>query len=73
MHSERPCIDVDVNSKTAHHHYNPSTDVTVYRIGCNLGVTRTLREVVIANMRFYGWIAFVLEVSSTASNRLVRT
>ena len=62
-HAERPCIDVDVNNEGAHFKYNPSTDVTVYRVGCNLGVTRTLREVVFANLRFYGRIAFILEVS----------
>jgi len=62
-HSERPCIDVNVNSADAHYKYNPSTDVTVYRIGCNQGVTRVLREVVFANIIFYGWIAVIFEVS----------
>ena len=38
--------------------------MTVYRIGCNLGVTRVLREVVLDNLRFYGWIAFILEAST---------
>ena len=71
-HSERPCIDVDVNNERAHYKYNPSTDVTVYRLGCNFGVTRALREVVFANIRFYGWIAFVLEVSNVARINKIR-
>ena len=65
--SERPCIDVDVNNKDAYFKYNPNTDVTVYRVGCNRGVTRQLRDVVFAKLRLYGWIAFVLEASNARS------
>jgi len=39
--------------------------VTVYRLGCYLGVTREIREVLFANIRFYGWIAFILQASNT--------
>jgi len=62
-HSERPCINVDVNNERSHFQYNPNTDVTVYRVGCNVGVTRRIREVVFAKLCLYGWIAFVLEAS----------
>ena len=63
-HSERPCISVDVNdNEKTHFQYNANTDVTVYRVGCNRGVTRQLREVVFAKILLYGWIVFVLEAS----------
>ena len=64
LRSERPCINVDVNNADAHYKYSPTTDVTVYRIGCNLGVTRVLREVILDNLRYYGWIAFLFEVAT---------
>jgi len=65
-HTERPCISVDVNNENAHFQYSPNTDITVYRVGCGLGVTRRLREVVFANLRLYGWIVFALEASNAA-------
>jgi len=59
------------NNEKTHFKYNANTDVTVYRVGCNRGVTRQLREVVFAKLRLYGWIVFVLEASNPAWMRII--